>query len=205
MKNLSLDDKVKKIAQIFPQQNTLIKTGDLIKHGLRSENIALLTEQGKIEKLKHGYYRFPLKDDWNDETIISILYPDGVLCMYTALFYYGYSDRTPLEWDIAIDRNTSRSRFKLDYPYVKPYYMKKNMLTFGIDEAEYPACKIKIFDRDRIICECVRNENKIDKETYNKAIQGYINDSKRSIPSLISYAKKLNIFTKVKERIGIWL
>ena len=27
------------------------------------------------------------------------LFPDGVLCMYTALFYYRYSDRTPLEME----------------------------------------------------------------------------------------------------------
>ena len=52
---------------------------------------------------------------------VAQLFPDGVLCMYTALFYYRYSDRTPLEWNIAVDRDTSKSRFHLDYPFVQPY------------------------------------------------------------------------------------
>ncbi len=43
--------------------------------------------------------------------------------MTTALFYYGYSDRTPLTWDIAVDRNTSKARFNIDYPYTnKPLF-----------------------------------------------------------------------------------
>ncbi len=79
--------------------------------------------------------------------------------MYTALFYYGYSDRTPLSWDIAIDRNTSKSRFKIDYPYVQPYYMTPEHLAYGITTAEYEDCQIKIFDRDRQICECIKTQN----------------------------------------------
>lgn len=31
------------------------------------------------------------------------LFPDGIFCMNTALFYHGYSDRTPLEWHIAMN------------------------------------------------------------------------------------------------------
>jgi hypothetical protein len=31
------------------------------------------------------------------------LFPDAVLCMNTALFYYVYSDRTPAEWHLAVD------------------------------------------------------------------------------------------------------
>lgn len=44
------------------------------------------------------------------------LFPDAVLCMETALFYYQYSDRNPAEWNITIDKNVSRSRTNIDYP-----------------------------------------------------------------------------------------
>ena len=125
--------------------------------------------------------------------------------MYTALFYYRYSDRTPLEWNIAVDRDTSKSRFKLDYPFVQPYYMKKELMSFGVTTADYSDCTMQIFDRDRLICECIFYENKMDWETYNKAIQGYVADAKKSVPRLLEYAEKRRILKKVKDRIGVWL
>ena len=128
-----------------------------------------------------------------------------IICMISALFYYGYSDRTPINWDIAIDRNVSKARFNIDYPYVKPYYIEKAHLEYGVTEGQYEDCVLKIFDRDRLICECIKHENKMDREIYNKAIINYINDSGKNVTNLLDYAKKRNIHKKVRERIGVWL
>ena len=64
---------------------------------------------------------------------------------------------------------------------------------------------LKVFDRDRLICECIKHENKMDREIYNKAIQAYIHDGKKNITNLLDYAKRRNIHKKVRERIGVWL
>lgn len=183
----------------------LIRTVDLNNIGLLSRDIAELVNIGKLERIKQGYYRLVGSENYSDAKLISELYPDGVLCMTTALFYYGYSDRTPLTWDIAVDRNTSKARFNIDYPYVKPYYIDKAHLCYGITEAVYDDYILKIFDRDRLICECIKHENKMDREIYNKAIQAYINDSNKNITNLLDYAKRRNIHKKVRERIGVWL
>ena len=185
--------------------NPIIRTVDLNNIGLFSREIAELIDAGKLERIKQGYYRLAESENNSDVKLISDLYPDGVLCMTTALFYYGYSDRTPLTWDIAVDRNTSKARFNIDYPYVKPYYIDKAHLEYGITEAIYENYILKIFDRDRLICECIKHENKMDREIYNKAIQAYINDSKKNITNLLDYAKRRNIHKKVRERIGVWL
>lgn len=187
-------------------QNELIKTRDLKKIGLDSRAIANLINDGLLERVKQGYYRLPdMTENDSEAKLIGQLYPDGIVCMTTALFYYGYSDRTPLTWDIAIDRNVSKARFHLEYPYVKPYYMDKKHLAYGVTEAEYEDCTLNIFDRDRLICECIKHENKIDRETYNKAIMSYIADNQKNIANLLDYAKKRNIQTKVRERIEVWL
>lgn len=183
----------------------IIRTADLNNIGLMSREIAELVNIGKLERIKQGYYRLTENDNDSDAKLISELYPEGILCMTTALFYYGYSDRTPLTWDIAVDRNTSKAKFNIDYPYVKPYYIEKAHLEYGVTEAIYEDCILKIFDRDRLICECIKYENKMDREIYNKAIQSYINDGKKNIANLLNYAKRRNIHKKVRERIGVWL
>lgn len=183
----------------------IIRTSELNDIGLASRDIAELVNNGKLERIKQGYYRLAEIENDSDARLISELYPDGVICMTTALFYYGYSDRTPLAWDIAVDRNTSKSRFNIDYPYVKPYYIDKTHLEYGITEAIYEDYILKIFDRDRLICECIKHENKMDREIYNKAIQAYINDNMKNITNLLYYAKRRNIHKKVRDRIGVWL
>ncbi len=183
----------------------IIRTVELNNMGLMSREIAELVNVGKLERIKQGYYRLTESENDSDAKLISELYPDGILCMTTALFYYGYSYRTPLTWDIAVDRNTSKARFNIDYPYVKPYYIDKVHLEYGVTEAVYEGYILKIFDRDRLICECIKHENKMDREIYNKAIQAYINDSKKNIANLLDYAKRRNIHKKVRERIGVWL
>ncbi|GAU76732.1 hypothetical protein [Fusibacter sp. 3D3] len=187
-------------------RNMLMKRSELQGLKLYQKDINELVEKGCLEKVRQGWYQIVYRDvEMNEASLIAAMFPDGVICMYTALFYYRYSDRTPLDWDIAIDRDTSKSRFKIDYPYVKPYYMEKNHLEYGVTEATFEDVKMKIFDRDRLLCECIKNENKMDKETYNKAIQAYINDSNKSISNLIKYAKQRNMLKKVSERIGVWL
>jgi hypothetical protein len=184
----------------------LIKRSELNDLKLYQKDINELVEQGYLEKVRQGWYQvFEGDNEKSEAALIAAMFPDGVISMYTALFYYQYSDRSPLDWDIAIDRDTSKSRFKLGYPYVKPYYMEKKQLDYGVVEADFEDATMKIFDRDRLICECIRNERNMDKETYNKAIQAYINDSNKCISHLIEYAKKRNILKKVKDRIGVWL
>ena len=184
----------------------LIKTSELNGLSIYSKEILELVESGYIERVKQGYYRIvEHTEDHSEAKLISQLYPDGIICMVSALFYYGYSDRTPINWDIAIDRNVSKARFNIDYPYVKPYYIDKAHLEYGVTEGQYEDCVLKIFDRDRLICECIKHENKMDREIYNKAIINYINDSGKNVTNLLDYAKKRNIHKKVRERIGVWL
>ena len=184
----------------------LIRTSELNGLSVYSKEISELVKGGYIERVKQGYYRIvEHTEDHSEAKLISQLYPDGIICMVSALFYYGYSDRTPINWDIAIDRNTSKARFNIDYPYVKPYYIDKAHLEYGVTEGRYEDCVLKIFDRDRLICECIKHENKMDREIYNKAIINYINDSQKNITNLLEYAKKRNVHKKVRERIGVWL
>lgn len=199
--NVADKDIIKKLAD---ECGGVFRTSDLAALGYNTYAIRKIVESQIIERIKQGYYRLCKVDEPISEAAqVSQLFPDGVLCMYTALFYYRYSDRTPLEWIIAVDRDTSKSRFKLDHLFVRPYYMKKGFLTFGVTTADYGDCTMQIFDRDRLICECVFCENKMDRETYNKAIQSYVADTKKNVPKLLEYAQKRRVLKKVTDRIGV--
>ncbi len=198
-------DIIKKLAD---ECGGVFRTSDLAALGYNTYAIRKIVESQIIERIKQGYYRlYKVDEPISEAAQVSQLFPDGVLCMYTALLSHDrYSDRTPLEWNIAVDRDTSKSRFKLDHPFVRPYYMKKEFLTFGVTTADYGDCTMQIFDRDRLICECVFCENKMDRETYNKAIQSYVADNAKECTQATGICPKpRRALKKVTDRIGVWL
>ena len=100
--------------------------------------------------------------------------------MDTALFYYRYSDHSPAQWNIALDKNVSKERTRIDYLFIKVYRMESSLLPLGETTGEIDFAEVRIYDRDRTICDVLQNINKMDKEVFNKAIQGYVNDTKKS-------------------------
>ncbi len=196
---------IKILREIFSDYDYIMTTAQLNTKKLYYRDIQRMLDEGLIEKIKRGYYHWIEDYDNSEIIIINSLFPDAVLCMETALFYYKYSDRTPAEWNITIDKNTSRQRTKIDYPFVKAYRVEPELVTLGEIEGEIDFYKVRIYDRDRTICDVLRNMNKMDKEIFNKAIQGYVKDPKKNIPNLMKYAKVLRVQKKVKEWIGVWL
>lgn len=182
---------------IFRQYNFVMTTAELKAAKLYYADIQQLIEEGLIEKVKRGYYHWI--DEWggSEVVIINRLFPDAVLCMETALFYYGYSDRNPAEWNLAIDKNVSRQRTKIDYPFVKAYRVEPSLLPIGESKGEINYTEVRIYDRDRTICDVLRNMDKMDKEIFNKAIQNYVKDLKKNIPNLMQYAKELRVLPKM--------
>ena len=194
-----------KIKEIFERYGGIMRTYQLTSEKIFYDDIQRLIDDGLIEKVRTGYYQLIDSENPSEAVTITRLFPDGILCMDTALWHYGYSDRTPSRWHIAVDKYSNRSRFNIDYPFVKPYFVAPEVLKIGLCEQEIDGITVKMYDKERVICDCLRYRNKMDKELFNKAIQGYVSDTSRNIPNLMEYAVPLRCTKLVKELIGVWL
>ncbi len=83
-------------------------------------------------------------------------------------FIIEYSDRNPAEWNITIDKNTFRQRVNIEaYPFVRAYRIEPDLLPVGETKGEIDSVKVRIYlDRDRTICDVLRNMNKMDKGNF---------------------------------------
>ena len=183
----------------------MMRTSELSREKIYYADINYFINEGLIEKIRTGYYQWIDPDNLSEVVTITRLFPDGILCMDTALRHYGYSDRTPVQWHIAVNKYSNRTRFKIDYPFIKPYYVAPEILEIGLCEQEIDGNKVKMYDKERVICDCLRYRNKMDKEVFNKAIQGYVSDTGKSIPKLMEYSVPLRCQKLVKDLIGVWL
>ena len=189
---VSIKDR-KILRQMFSHYDYVMTTAQLSKEKLYYRDIQRMLKAGLIEKVKRGYYHWTMGSGKGDVVIISRLFPDGILYMETALFYYGYSDRNPAEWNIAIDKKRLQTTHENRLPICKGLSDRANHLSIGATRGEINFTDVRIYDRDRTICDVLRNMNKMDKELFNKAIQGYVNDPQNNVPNLIEYAKALRV------------
>ena len=190
---------------IFEQHDGMMRTKQLEEENILYRKVQQLIQEGYVEKVRYGYYQWINPDDFSEVSTVRKLFPDAIFCMDTALRHYGYSDRTPGSWHLAVSKDSNKSRFKIDYPFVKPYYMEQSVLELGLIASEMDGHKIRIYDKDRVICDCLRYRNKMDKEIFNKAIQAYVNDPEKNIPRLLEYAECLRVKKIAKDLIGVWL
>ena len=190
---------------IFDKYGGMMRTTQLAEEKIFYPQREKLIADGYVEKIRRGYYQWINPDDFSEVGTVIRLFPDAILCMDTALRYYGYSDRTPGDWHLAVSKDSGKSRFKIDYPFVKPYYVEPAVLELGLTTGTMDGHAIRIYDKERLICDCLRYRNKMDKEIFNKAIQNYIADPDKSIPKLLEYAEPLRVKKIAKDLIGVWL
>lgn len=198
-------EKYGEYKKVFAQHKGVITTSEFLESGFHHKYLKELMDKGYIRKIKRGYYEWIYDEFVSDTTIITRLFPDAVIYLLSALYLYGYTDRTPNEWHLAVEKGSSRSVFKIKYPKVKPYYITEKYMSIGKTKINYEGQEIKIFDKDRTICDVVRNEGKIDKEIVNQAITSYVSDSQKNVSNLLKYAKKMRAENKVRTMIGVWL
>jgi predicted transcriptional regulator of viral defense system len=192
------------VTKIFQLYDGIMKTSELNGMGISKYEIKKLSESGFLEKILKGYYKLS-NEEISDIRIISLLLSKFVLCLDSALFYYGYSDRTPREWHIAVNKDISKAKVRIDYPFIYAYYVEPYLLDLGVESGIIDGVEVMIYSRDRLICDCLKYEKNMDAEIFNKAIMSYIRDPKKNISKLMEYAKVRGVLRQVYDKIGTWL
>lgn len=195
---------IDKLKEEFIKSGGVLKTSELNDLGLSSRQVKKLVDDGLISRIKQGYYE--LTDEISrEEVVIARLFPGAVIFLESALMHYGYTDRIPSTWQIAVDKNNNKSQYSIDYPIIEPFYLEPKFLEIGVDKIHIENVQVRIYDRDRTICDILRYEKKLEKEVFNNAIKRYIKDPKKNVRKLFDYAEVLNIKNKTQTYIGVWL
>ena len=188
----------------FKKSGGLMRTAELRQLGFHSRKITRLLEQGILSKVKTGVYEMG-NEVVPDEVMLMKLFPTSVIYLESALLHYGYTDRIPATWQIAVDKNIAKSQFRISYPPVTPFYLDGRYIDIGKAEYEMNGTMIRIYDKERTICDTLRYANKLDREVFNAAIQRYVKDPEKRISRLMEYAKILRVTKKVKNHLEVWL
>lgn len=195
---------LERIDALVNEKEGLAQTADIVALGIDYRRILQFVKEGYLIRVKSGYYKTKYYE-CSEEEMITRLFPDGILTMESALYYYGYLDKRPYQWKIAISKNTSKSRFKIDYPNVLPFYCEANVLEQGVTRITLAGKPMQIYTKERLVCDCLKYQEKMNREDFKKAILSYIQDEDKDVAALMTYAKERKVMKKVQTMIGVWL
>ena len=198
-------DKKTLLKQVIIEKGGIAKTSDFVAAGIPAVDIVNLCNTGYLERIRHGYYQLADGNTSSEEQLIATLIPKAIICVESALFHYGYSDFAPRKWSIAVPRSMSRTKLDIDAPALQTYYVQPEIYELGKTTADFNGVMLPVYDRERTICDCFKYRSRLDNEIFNKALNAYVNDSKKDLRILSGYAKKLRVYKKVTELMEVLL
>ena len=198
-------DKKTLSKQVIIEKGGIAKTSDFVAAGIPAVDIVNLCNTGFLERIRHGYYQLADGNTSSEEQLIATLIPKAIICVESALFHYGYSDFAPRKWSIAVPRSMSRTKLDIDALALQTYYVQSEIYELGKTTAYFNGVMLPVYDRERTICDCFKYRSRLDNEIFNKALNAYVNDSKKNLRNLSGYAKKLRVHKKVTELMEVLL
>lgn len=198
-------NKKETVKRVLENKGGIAKTADFTAEGMKNYDVAALCKEGFIERIRRGVYQFPQSNQTTEEQLIRELLPQGIVCVESALFHYGYSDFAPREWSVALPRTASRAIKKIEEFPIRAYYIQKQFFQMGKITDDFNGVALAVYDRERTICDCFKYRTKLDSETFNKAVNAYATDENKNLANLSKYAKEMKLYTKVMNVMEVLL
>lgn len=191
-----------KIEEIARKNNNVFKTQMVIEAGIRKEKIREMLESGLIEKLGHGLYSLS-KEDVDEYYEFQQRCPKGIFSYGTSAYFWNLSDRVPNVLSCTVPRGCNTSRLKIDTK-VKYHYLPKDLYGIGIVEVISPqGAKIRVYDRERTICDLIRDRKKVDMQLYSNALNVYFKSREKNIRKLMKYGKAFRITEELEKYMEV--
>ena len=186
---------IDKILKIMKKNNEMITPAQLEKKGISRVYLSRMEEEGIIERIDRGIY--VTKDFKYDEYyLFQFKYPKAIFSYNTALYFYEMTERTPIKMDVTVYREYNPHRFK---ELVNVYKISKELYNLGVTEKKSPqGMKVKTYNLERTVCDIIKDKDSLDIEIRNKAIKKAIKSKEFNASKMFEYAKKMNIYDKVK-------
>ena len=190
---------------VIESKGGIAKSADFVAAGIRAVDVVSLCNAGYLDRVRHGYYQMAEQNEATEEQMLATLIPQGIVCVESALFHYGYSDFAPRKWSVAVPRTISRTKLDVGGLPLQPYFVQQDLYELGKTTGDFHGITLSVYDKERTICDCFKYRSRLDTELFSKALNAYANDPQKDLSNLSIYAKKLRVYKKVVELMEVLL
>lgn len=188
------------IERIFKEKNYITRK-DIDSYNIPSWFLTDFVRKNGLIKIAPGIYAGAdfIIDDY---FLLQKRYPKYVFSGISSLYLHHLTDKIPVKMYVTGPQGYNPSRLKLDNLIIRKI-SNKELYTLGIIEVKTMYGNIvRVYDKERTICDLIKYRDNYDSETFLKALKGYTKSKPNKI-KLLKYAKTMKIEKKVFELMEI--
>ncbi len=196
-------DKKNILNKLLEEQNGYIRLIDAQNEGVSKYAVLDYVRKNKMEKIAPGIYILP--DAWEDRLYsIQLRNRKIVFSHETALYIHNLSDREPFSPVITVGRGYNAKHLKDNGVVV--HTVRPEWLELGLTQTQtFTGNTVRIYDRERCICDIIKNKNRMDIQVFQMALSSYFSNSEKNIYDLMEYARIMGISDKVRQYTEVLL
>jgi predicted transcriptional regulator of viral defense system len=166
----------------------LIRSRDLIEHGLPTVALTRLVRQGRLQRVGRGLYALPDRpvSEHNALAEVARRHPQAIVCLLSALRFHDLTTQSPFEVWLAIP-NKARAP-KMDYPPLRIVRFSGTALTHGVEDHVIDGVPVRVTGVARTVADCFKFRNKIGLDVALEALQEAWRAKRVSMDELWRYA-----------------
>lgn len=141
-----------------------------------SQCIEMFGTDRKIKQAIHNEQIFKIEKGIYSDTkyiselaIISMKYPNAIFTLNSAFYYHGLTDVIPDLYHLATSKEVTKIRDKR----VKQKFENSKELDLGVIKMSYNNVTIKIYNKERMLIELIRNKNSLPFDYYKEILLNY--------------------------------
>lgn len=194
---------LKCLEELLDKNEGILLTKEILEAGISKQLLSKYVKKGYVERVAQGVYLS--KDALEDEMyVLQARSKKAVFSHETALYLHELTDRDPLQYTITLPSGYNATRFKDNGAYV--YFIKDELLDLGVEDKKTPFGRtIRVYNKERTICDIVRSRNTISPSVVNEAIRRYLSEKENNIPKLMQYAQKFRVEKIIKQYVEVLL
>ena len=187
------------IKQIMNTNNGMLSTRMIEPLNISRQYLSIMENNNDIEKVSRGIYLSP---NAFEDSYFSFQqkYKKAIFSHMNALYFYGMTEEFPYNYTVTVPQS-----YHVDTVNEKcnVFYVSDDIYELGIVEIETPnGNKVRVYDKERCICDIIRSKGRMDSEQVKKTIKQYMQSRDKDIAKLSEYSKKIGINKKVMEMVG---
>ena len=196
-----------KIEELLNKNKGYVSLEDIRLNHIPSSLFTKFKKENNLVKIARGFYakKERLVDDY---LVFEYVYPKVVFSLRSALFIHNLINLDKLSFisyglEVTSLKGSTVSSSRFPKPVIFHVVENKEVFNLGIIETLSPfGNKIKVYDKERTICDLIKYKSQIELTLYLEVLFKYFNSNDKNIDKLITYSKIMNIEDKVKKVIN---
>lgn len=181
----------------YLKENAFITTKTADSLGVKKHKMAKYAKEGHIIRTYRGKYVLN-KDDADMYEVFQAKSEKMIYSYMTAFYLHGLTPNEPKKIHVSLPQGYNASRIKKRED-TRIHYVKKIWHDFGKETILSPKNKpVTVYDKERCICDMIRDKNSMDPEVFKEAIHVYFKSGEADIERLNKYAEYMKIADRVR-------